>query len=107
MMESANYTSASATSRAGKQETVGLSSTSLEKETYRAPVESRKFYLVAASVSEPGEETHGAGTQTQLLPGSLRECEDCSAKAAKVSKLDSAAAAGMHCCCQGEETRLE
>lgn len=75
-------------------------------------MENRRFCLVAASVSEPGEETRGLEPrplrkQCQLTPGSLRECGDCSAKVAKVFKLDSVATAGMHCCCQSEETRLE
>ena len=74
-------TSASATSWAGKQEKVGLSSTSLGKETYRAPVGNRKLCLDAASVCEPREETRGLEPrplrkQCRLTPGSLRERGD-------------------------------
>lgn len=104
-------TSISTTSGVGKQEKVGLSDITLEKGAYKAHIESRKVSLVAATVSEP-EETHGAGTQTskEAVPtdaGSLRKSGGCSANVAKVFKLDPGATTGMHCCCQGGETRLQ
>lgn len=56
-------TSMSTTCGVGKQEKEGLSDITLEKGASRAHSESRKFCLVAATVSEPGE-SHRAGTQT-------------------------------------------
>ena len=51
----------STTCGVGKQEKEGLSDITLEKGASRAHSESRKFCLVAATVSEPGE-SHRAGT---------------------------------------------
>ena len=72
----------------------------------------RKLCLGAGSVCEPREETRGLEPrplrkQCRLTPGSLRERGDCSAKVAKVFRLDSVATAGTHCCCQSEEPRLQ